>query len=30
LEDAERVEVPDTGRLQPKEIAGFTRAGVYD
>ncbi|MFL5618404.1 MAG: hypothetical protein ACJ79A_08430, partial [Gemmatimonadaceae bacterium] len=30
FEDAERVEVPDTGRLLPKEIAGFTRAGVYD
>jgi hypothetical protein len=30
FEDAERVEVPDTGSLLPKEIGGFTRAGVYD
>jgi predicted dehydrogenase len=31
FEDAERVEVPDYGdKLLPKEIAGFTRAGVYD
>jgi len=30
FEDAERVEVPDYGHLLPKEIAGFTRAGVYD
>ena len=30
FEDAERVEVPDTGDRLPKEIAGFTRAGVYD
>jgi hypothetical protein len=30
FEDAERVEVPDTGSMLPKEIGGFTRAGVYD
>jgi predicted dehydrogenase len=30
FEDAERVEIPDTGHLLPKEIGGFTRAGVYD
>ena len=30
FEDAERVEIPDSGSLLPKEIAGFTRAGVYD
>lgn len=30
FEDAERVEVPDTGHMLPEEIAGFTRAGVYD
>jgi len=29
-EDAKRVEVPDYGRLLPKEIAPFTGAGVYD
>ncbi len=30
FEDAERIEVPDYGRLLPKEIAPFTGAGVYD
>ena len=30
FEDAERVEIPDTGHMLPKEIGGFTRAGVYD
>lgn len=30
FEDAERVEVPDYGHRLPKEIAGFTLAGVYD
>lgn len=30
FEDAERIEVPDTGDRLPKEIGGFTRAGVYD
>src|SRR4029078_157054 len=30
LQEAERVEVRDYGRLLPKEIAGFTQAGVYD
>lgn len=30
FEDAERVEIPDYGRLLPKEIASFTQAGVYD
>jgi predicted dehydrogenase len=30
FEDAERVEVPDYGHRLPKEIAPFTRAGVYD
>ncbi|HET9796704.1 MAG TPA: Gfo/Idh/MocA family oxidoreductase [Gemmatimonadaceae bacterium] len=30
FEDAERVEVPDYGSRLPKEIARFTRAGVYD
>ena len=29
-EDAKRVEVPDYGRLLPKEIAPFTGHGVYD
>jgi predicted dehydrogenase len=29
-EDAERVKVPDYGRLLPKEIAPFTGHGVYD
>jgi predicted dehydrogenase len=29
FEDARRVEAPDTGRLLPKEIASFTKAGVY-
>jgi predicted dehydrogenase len=30
FEDAERVEAPDYGHLLPDEIAGFTKAGVYD
>lgn len=30
FEDAERIEVPDYGRLLPREIAPFTGAGVYD
>ncbi len=30
FEDAQRVEIPDYGRLLPKEIAPFTGAGVYD
>jgi predicted dehydrogenase len=30
FEDAERIEVPDTGDRLPREIGGFTRAGVYD
>ncbi len=30
FEDAERIEIPDYGRLLPKEIAPFTGAGVYD
>jgi predicted dehydrogenase len=30
FEDAERIEIPDYGRLLPKEIASFTQAGVYD
>jgi predicted dehydrogenase len=30
FEDAERVEVPDYGDRLPREIASFTRAGVYD
>ena len=30
FEDAERVEVPDFASRLPKEIAGFTQAGVYD
>lgn len=29
-EDAKHVEVPDSGHLLPAEIAGFTKAGVYD
>ncbi len=29
FEDAERIEVPDYGHLLPKEIAPFTKAGVY-
>ncbi|MHC4435339.1 MAG: Gfo/Idh/MocA family protein [Planctomycetota bacterium] len=29
-EDVERIEVPDYGRLLPKEIAPFTGHGVYD
>lgn len=30
FEDAERIEVPDYGRLLPDEIAPFTTGGVYD
>ena len=30
FEDAERVEVPDYGRLLPDEIAPYTIRGVYD
>jgi predicted dehydrogenase len=30
FEDAERVEVPDYGRLLPEEIAPYTIRGVYD
>ena len=30
FEDAERVEIPDTGHMLPPEIGGFTKAGVYD
>ena len=29
-EDARRIEVPDSGHLLPREIARFTKAGVYD
>lgn len=30
FEDAQRIEVPDYGRLLPKEIAQYTVRGVYD
>lgn len=29
-EEARHVEIPDSGHLLPPEIAGFTKAGVYD